>query len=234
MNRRHLNSSGRLQAGVTLISLMVGLLISLVAVLGLMSIYHNSLQVTTSATKSALNDSQLAGLLLRSAAAVQDAGYGISSAAFGTQAVAISGAALSAGGSAVTDATATSSTIASATLSGTSAAVGTSVNAVVWATLTGANTQCAGFYAPTTGGLTYLEPVNCTDATQFATLSWTSKPIASPPVANSAHPITFTFAQQTCSPYGITNTTASYSLTLATQNSLGVAVSSVQCLMNLH
>jgi Tfp pilus assembly protein PilW len=204
------------QRGISLISLMVGLLVSLTATVGLLSVYRNSLQVTTTATQSATNDSQLAALLLRTGATVQDAGYGISSATFGTDIVAVSGA-----------------TLNGTTLSGTTAATGTAVNAIVWDMLTGANLQCAGFLSVTANGvttLTYLQSSTCANASAWGSTQWQSTTIAS--LGNT--PISFTFAPTSCEPYGITATTGAYTVNLSTTNSIGTAVSSMQCLINFQ
>ncbi len=205
----------RAQRGISLVSLMVGLTVSLIATVGLLSVYHNTLQVTTSTMQSSTNDSQLASLLLRTSASVEDAGYGIASASFGTQLVTLTGASLN-----------------GTTLTGTLAAVGTQANAIVWATLNGATVQCAGFVAPPmpTGGLIYLKPTTCANAASWSSLTWTSTTVA----GQSTAAILFTVAQQTCEPYGITATTAKYSVTIGSTDSIGATVSSQQCLMNFQ
>jgi Tfp pilus assembly protein PilW len=203
----------RNQRGISLISLLVGLVVSLTATVGLLSIYRNSLQVTTSAQQSSVNDSQLASLLLRTGAAIQDAGYGITTPAFGTQIIPISGA-----------------TLNGTSLSGTAASTATAVNGIVWATLTGASTQCAGFVAPAAGGLIYLQPAACNDATTWSSIAWQSTVVASQ--SNSV--ITFTVAQQSCQPYGIPATTGKYTVNLNTTDSIGAAISSLQCLINFQ
>ncbi len=203
----------RRQRGFSLVSLMVGLVISMVVTVGLLSVFRNSLQVTTQATVRTVNDSQLSSLLVRSGAALQDAGYGIATPAFGTHVVPIN----------VTS-------LAGTTLSGAAAAAGTAVNGIVWAMLTGASTQCAGFYAPSSGGLVYLGPVACSDASGWAGLAWTASTVA----AQSTAPITFTVSQQSCAPYGITGTRGAYAVTLSTTNSIGSGMNSLQCLLNIQ
>jgi Tfp pilus assembly protein PilW len=203
------------QRGMSLVSLMVGLVVSLVATVGLLSVYRNTLQVTTVAMKSGTNDSQLASLLLRTGASIEDAGYGIAGASFGTQVVTLSGAVLN-----------------GTTLTGTVATAGTAANAIVWATLNGATIQCAGFVAPPlpTGGVIYLQPTACANAASWSTLAWTSTTVA----GQSTAPISFTVTQQTCEPYGITATTAKYLVTISSTDSIGATVSSQQCLMNFQ
>jgi hypothetical protein len=211
---------------MSLVSLMVGMVISVTATVGLLSIYRNSLMITTTATQGLINDSQLATLLLRTGASVEDAGYGVASATFGTYIVPINGAALSG----TSCSPLPSVTLATCTLGGAAGTLGTGFNGVVWATLTGATTQCAGFVAPSTGGLVYLEPVTCTNAAAWNTLTWPSTTVAS----GSTSPVLFTIAQQSCAPYGITGTSGKYTITLNTTNSIGATVSSVQCLINFQ
>ncbi len=201
------------QYGFSMISLLVGLIISVVVTLGLLSVYRNSIQVTAQATTRTVDDSQLQALLVRTGATIQDAGYGIATPTFGIDVIAISGA-----------------TLSGTTLSGTVAAAGAQANAVVWAMLTGATTQCAGFYAPASGGLQYLSPVTCTDATGWASAVWQSSWVTQQTTA----PINFTIAQQTCAPYGITNTNGTHTLTVSSTNSISVAISSLQCLINIQ
>jgi len=201
------------QSGFSMISLMVGLIISVIVTVGLLSVYRNSIQVTAQATTRTVSDSQLQALLVRTAATVQDAGYGIATPTFGTHIITISGA-----------------TLSGTRLSGTAAAAGATANAVVWAMLTGTTTQCAGFYAPASGGLMYLSPVNCTDATGWASVAWQSSWVAQ----QTTSAIQFTIAQQTCAPYGITNTNGSHTLTVSSTNSISAAISSLQCLINIQ
>jgi Tfp pilus assembly protein PilW len=201
------------QGGFSLINLMVGMVISLIVTVGLLSAFRNTIKVTTQATERTVNDNNLASLLLRTGAAMQDAGYGIATPKFGTHIVPISGASLS-----------------GSTLSGAAAAAGVAANGLVWAMLTGATTQCAGFYAPTAGGLTYLGPVTCTDATGWAGFTWPTSTVD----GQSSAPITFTVSQQSCAPYGITTTKGTYTVALSTTNSIGSSVSSLQCLINIQ
>jgi len=207
------------QRGVTMLSLMIGMVISLIATIGLLAVYRDALHVTVYAQASTTTDSQLAGVLMRTAASAEDAGYGIASPAYGTHLVAINGATMSAG-----------------KLSGTSATVPASAaNAVVWATMNGATMQCAGFYSPASGGLQYLNPTACANATAWNTLAWVATPVTGqlqPTITPQA--INFGITQAACEPYGITNTQGSYTLTVLSKNSLGNNVSSQQCLLNFQ
>jgi hypothetical protein len=213
----------RRQRGTSLISLMVGLVISLIVTVGLLTAYRYSVQFTSVAAQGASTDNQVASVLLRAGAAIEDAGYGITGAAFGTHIVPIVGATLSAAGG---------------TLNGMAAPVGTpGANAIIWAMFTGTTTQCAGFYAPVAGGLLYLQPVTCADATGWQGVSWQTTPVTAQPNANASDSvpmISFTVAQQNCAPYGITTTTGRYTVTVSSPNSIGPGVNSLECLVNLQ
>ncbi|WP_315648472.1 PilW family protein [Roseateles aquae] len=77
----------RFQAGVSLISLMVGLAISMFAVMGALALYRSaSLNMFGNGglVRNAAQDGQLASGLLSAQIALQGAGYGISNAASGT------------------------------------------------------------------------------------------------------------------------------------------------------
>jgi hypothetical protein len=72
------------QRGVTLISLMVGLVISMIALLGVLTVYKNAIRnVFGSAgmVPSAAQDGQLSSGLLSAQMVLQDAGFGIGAAA---------------------------------------------------------------------------------------------------------------------------------------------------------
>jgi len=205
------------QRGVTMLSLMIGMAISLIATVGLLTVYHDALQVTVHTQAHTTTDGQLASVLMRTAASTADAGYGISTPTYGTHFVVLTGANLNAG-----------------TLTGTLATVpviaGNTANAVVWATMNGATMQCAGFYAPTIGGLEYLNPTPCTNASAWGTLAWVATPVTS----QASISVIFLIAAQSCAPYGITNTQGSYLFTVQSNNSLGNPVYSQQCLLNFQ
>jgi len=216
---------GQRQDGVTLISLLVGLVISMIVVVALMNVFRSVIRVTANANVSANSDNQLASSLLRSGMSVLDAGYGITSGKFGTHIVLISGATLSASG----------------TLSGTAAAAGTTANAVVWAYQYPSSTsvQCAGLYAfpspsSTSPALAHLGPINCSDATGWNSATWASTTVA----GQSSGAITFVANSTACQPLGIGALKSPYSLTMsgpssATQSGTALPIAITQCLMNI-
>ncbi len=72
------------QQGMTLISLMVGLLLSMIGILAAMTLYKNLVHASVEARADAAQDGQLASAMLSLQLEVQSAGYGITSDEPGT------------------------------------------------------------------------------------------------------------------------------------------------------
>lgn len=72
------------QRGMTLISLMVGLLLSMISILAGMVLYKNLVQVSVESRTDAAQDGQLASAMLSLQLELQSAGYGITSDEAGT------------------------------------------------------------------------------------------------------------------------------------------------------
>ncbi len=77
-------SFSRLQRGMTLISLMVGLLLSMISILAALSLYKSLVQVSIESRTDAVQDGQLASAMLSLQLELQTAGYGIATDAPGT------------------------------------------------------------------------------------------------------------------------------------------------------
>lgn len=67
----------RHQAGITLIGMMVGLVISLLTISAMLAIYKTSIDISVNASRSALRDGQMSAALLAAQIELQQAGYGI-------------------------------------------------------------------------------------------------------------------------------------------------------------
>lgn len=202
------------QRGITLISLMTGLAISMILVLATLMLFQRIVRTTTDARVDARDDAQRNAAFLSMNIALQEAGYGVASAAAGTHLVVLSGAELS-----------------GASLSGTSVAVGQTGNAVVWTENTAGATQCSALLASAQTGLHKLGPVACANAAAFAGLTWTDLPLSAAPVASAA----ITWAGEPCTPFGIASHPGDNRilLTLSAANSNGVLLDSSQCLTNV-
>ena len=216
----------RRQRGESLISLMVGLLLSAVVALAMLSTYKVSARYGGLAGQDAAADAQVTAALLRAGLAVQEAGFGIAPASLGTQLVVLSGAALN-----------------GTALSGSAVATGTSGNAVLWALNTTGTAQCAGllFNAAISGngGLYFLGPVACSvgSVSGWSSLAWTATRWADRPANQAAAAynqtvITFSVASTLCKPFGVTASSGNVVWTLASTNRSGAPLVEQQCLFN--
>ena len=209
------------QRGITLISLMTGLAISMVLVLATLMLFQRMVRATTAARIDAQADAQRTAAFLSAGIAAQEAGYGIDAAQAGTHLVVLTNAAL-----------------ADSALSGTPASLGATGNAVVWAEKAPGATgdlRCSALLAPSgsgQGGLRKLGPVPCADAAAFSALAWTALPLSDAPAA----PVTITWREAACTPFGIaagTGAPEKVLLTLTADNSNGVQLETSQCLANV-
>ena len=216
------------QRGITLISLMTGLVISMVLVLATLMLFQRMVRASTAARMDAQADAQRSAAFLSAGIAAQEAGYGIDAAHAGTHLVVLTSAAL-----------------ADSALSGTPASLGATGNAVVWAeNATGAR-RCSALLAPSgsgQGGLRKLGPVPCADAAAFSALAWTTAlPLMDAPTAPVADPpaaplVAITWRAAACTPFGIaagTGAPEKVLLTLTAANSNGVVLETSQCLANV-
>ena len=225
------------QRGITLISLMTGLVISMVLVLATLMLFQRMVRATTAARIDAQADAQRTAAFLSAGIAAQEAGYGIDAAQAGTHLVVLEDAKLD-----------------GSTLSGTSVGQGRPPNivdhkgyAVVWAEkATGAtgDPRCSALLAPSLSdkaGLRKLGPVTCADASDFSTLAWTTAlPLMDAPTAPDADApaaplVTITWREAACTPFGIAAGTGAPKvlLTLTAANSNGVVLETSQCLANV-
>lgn len=233
--------------GVTLISLMVGLLISMVVVVSALMLYQNLVRAAGSSRVGATGDAQRSAALLSAGLVLQDAGFGIAAPSLSDDLRVLSGASISAAGR----------------LSGTALACtemdhcpnpGTAqANAILWRqNLTpqepNSGYQCAALLAPHGDSAQTLlklsaPPTPGTDCElgQWASLTWSQEVLA------SASPVASTMeAQQAritlalfkpdlggCSPFGIAPTgRGARAITLHATTSQGVLLESTHCLGN--
>ena len=225
------------QRGITLISLMTGLVISMVLVLATLMLFQRMVRASTAARIDAQADAQRTAAFLSAGIAAQEAGYGIDAAQAGTHLVVLEDAKLD-----------------GSTLSGTSVSQGRTPNivdhngyAVVWAeNATGTpQPRCSALLAPSPsdkGGLRKLGPVTCANAAAFSDLAWTTAlPLMDAPTAPVADPptaplVTITWREAACTPFGIaagTGAPEKVLLTLTAANSNGVVLETSQCLANV-
>lgn len=221
------------QAGVTLISLMVGLTISMIAIVAMLTVFKNVILTTSSSRAGASTDEQRTAALLRANINLQDAGYGIDLASSPRDLLVLENATLDK---------------ATNRLAGSLAANATQGNAVVWSLRPDlATTQCAGLFfdAATdgSGGLKYLPTQNCPAGAQgsWQTLVWAPEVwagIRQTPPADLDLPVlsqvTWTLQARPCKPFGITGTDGSLTLVQITNNGKDAFLSDTVCLINFH
>ena len=221
----------RQQSGITLISLMVGLTISMMVTVTMLMVFKNVILSTGDARAGASTDEQRTAALLRANISLQDAGYGIDAPASPRDLLVLSNATL--------DRT-------TKKLAASVAANGTPGNAVVWSLRPNlVTTQCAGLvYDPATdgsGGLKYLPAQDCIAGAQgswqtlvWAPAVWAAIPKDRLPEFPSLSSVTWTLQQTACKPFGITATEGSLTLTLSTNNGNDAVLSDTLCLINFH
>jgi Tfp pilus assembly protein PilW len=186
------------QAGASLISMMVGMVIALFAVIAGLSLYRNAVSNvygSNGVVPSSVQDGQLASGLLSAQIALQGAGFGIVSAASGSHFLMLSNGAL-----------------ANNRLSGTVATItGTAAtgNTLIWISnpnlsASSASYTCNALVSDSgTRALYLLQASNCSPlATQWSQISWTTSATLIAPAAMSSA-ITFSANNASgCWPYG--------------------------------
>ncbi|WP_052321794.1 hypothetical protein [Ralstonia sp. A12] len=196
------------QQGISLISLMVGQIISLLAILAMLGLFRavsrNVFDKDSGMQPRAIQDRQVASALLTAQNMLQGAGFGIASPTVNTNFVLVSGLVLSgAGGTSTLQTTGTTlQTIGSTSTTG---------NAIFWESnptqsSSTAAWSCQGLVSnQTTGALYWLQAAGACDPlpTSWATQQWTITRL----VADIALPAPVTFGatavhNSPCWPYG--------------------------------
>ncbi|MDC8773098.1 PilW family protein [Roseateles albus] len=205
----HARHPGRSQAGLSLVSLMVGMAISMFAVLGALALYRSTTQTVFGGgglVRNSLQDGQLASGLLSAQIALQGAGYGISSPVTGTHLLLLSNASLNPN---------------TLILSGTVVAVGaaaSSGNALVWIANPGlsassADYRCLGLVSdPSTKALYMIQSSGACSplTTQWSTITWLRRTLVDANVQAQAVTMSVQNASN-CWPYGaVPKTISSY------------------------
>lgn len=212
------------QAGISLISLMIGLLISMIAVLGMMSLYNTLVKSTVQSTRDARIAGERSAAILVASRQLLGAGYGID-ATRNDELLLLTETTLTLDGD-------------RGSLTGGSVVVGDGEgNALIWrARPDGLNTWCSGLYAPPSSeqvGLYLLQPQRCGTVTEPET--WEVRPlfIDNNDAADerSRLPITISIKSGDCRVYGIAGE-GSLDVSLDTRDRTGNEVTSTTCLIN--
>lgn len=200
------------QSGVSLISMLVGITISLITALAMLTLFRHSIKITADTTQISKQDAERTSAMTIAPILLQDAGFGINNARVNDNIIALKGAAFSA-----------------SKLSGTVATSGETANALVWLRNLGTNFQCSALFAVPGKGLLLLGPINCTGLSTWSTASWASaKPLASLGTFN----FVLSNTAGTCSQFGYASPGRA-TVTIQSNNAIGQPVSSQSCLSNL-
>ncbi|MFC3653630.1 PilW family protein [Dyella humi] len=191
----------RRASGFTLISTLVGLVVGLLSIAAMLTLYRNVVNSSLFVEKQAVRDGQVATGSLVSQQEMQQAGFGITNAAIGTDLVVLSNAALSDGKLKGTAVGSYSSTVTG--------------NAVIWGfnptaasgTTDPAGYQCEGLLV-TTQGLLWLTPASCKSAANWQGVNWKTNQLAS---ARNLGPLSiFQATPGSCFPYQQTAPSSSF------------------------
>ncbi|MBE1161861.1 PilW family protein [Dyella acidiphila] len=203
--------SPRPASGFTLISMLIGLVIGLLSIAAMLVLYQTLISTSHQVNAQARIDGQLATSSLASQQQLQQAGFGVASAAAGTDLIVLSDAALMGGklsGTAVTSYAATVSgnaVIWGYNPTGASAASDPSAYVCEGLVITGNSATSSSDLDST--GLTWLAPVSCGNAAQWQSLTWQAHQLASTRSIGTAS--NFQLAPATCWPYGQTTAISS-------------------------
>lgn len=210
------------QNGATLLSLMIGLLISMIAILGMMSLFNTAVKNTTQSSRDArITGERTSGLLVANMH-LQSAGYGLTNTNRTEHLLLLS-----------------SATLNDKRISGTTVSSDGVGNALVWQNKPGAQSQCTGLYAPNGDnekGLYELTAKNCTSITEAVAGNWEvrrlifDKKDIQNPLALTIH-LTTHDAASPCKGFGIAGA-GSISITLNAQEASGQQLDSTTCLLN--
>ncbi len=156
-----LATGGTAEAGITLISMMIGLVISSLSILAMLSLYRNLVHQAADSIVHSNLDGQVAAGLLTAQIELQSAGFGIASAAVNQDLMLLAGASLTPGGM----------------LSGTIQNILGSEQegeAIVWGSDPTRSAYLCSALLAEDGGLILLRGVPCTRAIQFSSADCTA------------------------------------------------------------
>lgn len=172
------------QRGVSLISLMVGLVVSLVAVMGMMALYRTVVHTTAESASYARLSADRSAALLAAHGYLQAAGFGMERAAAGTN-VALC-AVNSPGGQ----------------LRGSACSATGRGNLLLWRLADGA-VRCAGLHITATGGLEFLQPQACAGGLTSAGWAMTQRQTLFTPGPTAAGFVALELHNEPCQALGV-------------------------------
>eukprot|EP01093_Parvamoeba_rugata_P005071 TRINITY_DN172_c0_g1_i5.p1 TRINITY_DN172_c0_g1~~TRINITY_DN172_c0_g1_i5.p1 ORF type:complete len:203 (+),score=25.46 TRINITY_DN172_c0_g1_i5:1302-1910(+) len=195
------------QRGVTLISLLVGLIVSSIVLVGMMMIFRNTIQTAVPASESSRSDGERVSALLSVHMMIQDSGFGIEDAVYGSHLQVLNN----------------NIAVLLDQPQGSKATGDT----LVWLSNKTGSLQCNGLQADSKGG---LWRVSCDSA--MGNITPTSRLILpSQYAADTVDPISITVNRKSCWPFGI-GVAGHILITLNVQNSTEHYIDSSTCAVN--
>lgn len=237
-----MTSHGKPQ-GFSLISLLVGLVVSMIVILGSMALFNSTLQSNTRASQDARITGERATGLLVAHMELQGAGFGIPSAQPENHLRLISGAAL----------TANQGSNTAKVSGGANQTIGTNGtytgNALIWSQEVNGQNTCTGLFAPSKASidassemlppsLYLLRSQNCSSTTED--LNWVPHAlVAENPTLRNARAFSFIIRHEPCQGLGIAGE-GYLEATISTRHSTGstqadnesVDLATTTCLLN--
>lgn len=201
------------QQGITLISLLIGLLVSMIVIIGMLMIYRNTIHIVVPASEGARSDAERVSGLLAAHMMLLDAGFGIEDEIYGSHLQILNG----------------NNQVALPSAVGSTA----SGDTVVWIKNVGGSNLCEGLRADDNGG---LWRVSC-NATMAGITPQAQLILPSRHAGDVVDAITITASRGGCRPFGIgTNILGGIAITLTVQTPTtgvqGSAIQSTTCLVN--
>jgi len=211
------------QSGATLISLLVGMLISMFAVLGALTMYRTVAYQQATAKEMASADTSMTGALLSLQIDLQSAGFGETNAATGQDFLLLKNASFYNGHLSGTQ----------VSLSGTEQ----TGNAVVWGELDDLTTySCHALVATATGLLVLDVDAGCSSATDWVSNNWNNSGSIWTPATGADLSSMFSVAKGSCWPYDVAgnydNTHVLVTVTFPSPSDKLSQRKSTQCLPN--
>ncbi|NKF21176.1 PilW family protein [Solimonas marina] len=182
------------QHGVTMISLLTGMAISMIGIVSMLSLYKNLIYQTVASAQRSGHDGEIAAGLLTAQIELQGAGYGVATASgaakSNTDFIVVSGATLD----------------AQLKLHGTALTIGSSAvsgNAIVWGDNPTLSAYRCNALIVSDGGLTLLRATSgCAAATDWASAQWQRRADLVSSGALDQADTTFSVSHGSCAPFG--------------------------------
>ena len=191
----------RRQLGLSMISLMVGLMLGLLSTVAAMALFRTVVQNAVGAQDNLAQDTVVSSAMLTAQLEVQKAGYGIEDVTDNCAATATS----SPSGTTNVDLRMfTGATLSGSRVSGTDvtiAAAQRNGNALLWRWREAGADRCAGLVAAD-GGLQFLQRANCPGLASANTIDWTVTPLIPAGRLDGPAAVAFSARADMCWPYG--------------------------------